>query len=39
MSEVLAPVDTPLRTDRITWSFGAGEVRGGAPGAPPGRVV
>ncbi|MEJ3653217.1 glycoside hydrolase family 36 protein [Actinomycetes bacterium KLBMP 9759] len=27
MSEAVAPVDTPVRSSRITWRFGAGEVR------------
>ena len=39
MSEVLAPVDTPLRSGQITWSFAAGEVRLAATDDAPVRLV
>jgi alpha-galactosidase len=39
MSETLAPVDAPTRSDRITWRFGAGEVRLLATGDAPVRLV
>ena len=39
MSELLVPVDTPLDSDRITWRFGAGEVRLTATDDAPVRMV
>jgi alpha-galactosidase len=39
MSEVFAPVSTPLRSDRITWRFGAGEVRLAVTEDAPVRLV